>query len=190
VVIGFATVVNLGVSHWLARRARDLESAALGGDAAHLRTDAWTSLGVLGGLVLVKVTGETWIDPVVALCIAVAIVFTGLKVVSGSWRVLVDEALPDSETDAIRAAIESFADRGVVGYHKLRTRRAGSRRYVDLHVQFEAGTTLEGAHETAHALQDSISERLRNADVLIHLEPEDRVLPGTELRAGSSVSGD
>ena len=64
----------------------------------------------------------------------------------GSLRVLVDEALPDAELEAIRAQIESFADRGVVGYHQLRTRQAGARRYVDLHVQFRHGTSLEEAH--------------------------------------------
>jgi divalent metal cation (Fe/Co/Zn/Cd) transporter len=69
----------------------------------------------------------------------------------------------------------------VVGYHELRTRRAGSRRYVDLHVQFQAGTSLEDAHRTAHELQDTIAARLEGSDVLIHLEPEDRVRPGQEL---------
>ena len=138
---------------------------------------------MLVGLALVSITGATWIDPVVALLIAVAIVYTGLKVVAGSWRVLVDEALPDDETAAIRDAIESFGERGVAGYHELRTRRAGSRRYVDVHVQFRSGTTLEDAHAIAHELQDTIRDRLRGADVLIHLEPEDRVRPGEEIGA-------
>jgi ferrous-iron efflux pump FieF len=78
----------------------------------------------------------------------------------------------------------AFADRGVVGYHQLRTRRAGARRYVDLHVQFAGGTTLEEAHHTAHELQDEIHRSLNGADVLIHLEPEDRVRPGETLRTG------
>lgn len=69
----------------------------------------------------------------------------------------------------------------MAGYHNLRTRSAGSRRYVDLHVQFRTGTTLEEAHATAHALQADIERRLRNADVLIHLDPEDRVRPGQEV---------
>ena len=180
-VIGFAAAVNLVVSAYLYRRARETESAALEGDAAHLRTDAYTSLGVLVGLVLVKVTGETWIDPAVALVIAGAILVTGVRILRGSWRVLVDEALPTEEVDAIRECIEAFAGEGVLGYHNLRTRRAGARRYVDLHVQFRSGTSLEGAHETAHALQDRIGESLRGADVLIHLEPEDRLRPGTEV---------
>ena len=98
---------------------------------------------------------------------------------------LVDEALPDTELDAIRTTIEGFADRGVVGYHQLRTRRAGARRYVDLHVQFESGTSLEDAHGTAHALQDEIARRLPGGtDVLIHLEPADKVRPGSELEPG------
>jgi divalent metal cation (Fe/Co/Zn/Cd) transporter len=88
--------------------------------------------------------------------------------------------------DAIREAIEEFAPRGVVGYHELRTRKAGARRYIDLHVQFRAGTSLEDAHRTAHELQDRIASRLRNADVLIHLEPEDRVRPGEVLASVST----
>ena len=184
-VLAFSTVVNLGVSTWLYRQARETQSAALEGDAAHLRTDAYTSGGVLIGLALVQVTGAEWLDPAVALVIAGAIVVTGLRIVLRSWGVLVDEALPDPEIATIRAAIEEFADRGVVGYHQLRTRRAGARRYVDLHLQFSSGTSLEDAHGTAHALQDEIGRRLPGgADVLIHLEPADKVRPGAEL-AGS-----
>jgi divalent metal cation (Fe/Co/Zn/Cd) transporter len=86
--------------------------------------------------------------------------------------------------EAIRSSIAMFGDHGVVGYHELRTRRAGSRRYVDLHVQFREGTSLEAAHQIAHELQDMIGERLRGADVLIQLEPEDRVRPGEMLLTG------
>jgi len=181
-VVGFTVVVNLVVSTYLYRRAKATESPALAGDAAHLRTDAFTSLGVVVALTLVAITDEAWIDPAIALVIAVAIVVTGYRVVSGSWRVLVDEALPAEEMAAIQGAIEQFAGRGVVGYHKLRTRRAGPSRYIDVHLQFRAGTTLEDAHRIAHQLQDAIRGRLRGADVLIHLEPEDNLHPGTELR--------
>jgi cation diffusion facilitator family transporter len=180
-VVAFAIVVNLVVSTVISRNARATESPALEGDAAHLRTDALTSAGVLLALVLIKLTGAQWIDPVVALIVAATIVVTGLRLLTRSTRVLVDEALPAEEVASIRAAIAEFADRGVVGYHELRTRRAGSRRYVDLHVQFVRGTSLESAHRTAHELQDTIARRLRGSDVLIHLEPEDRVRPGEEL---------
>lgn len=181
-VIAFSVVANVGVSTFLARRARETDSPALEGDAAHLRTDAATSAAVLAGLVVVELTGAAWLDPVIALAVAAAIVYAGIRLLERASRVLVDEALPPDELDAVRDAIAQFAPRGVCGYHKLRARRAGSRRYVDLHVQFVRGTTLEAAHETAHRLQDAIRGRLRGADVLIHLEPEANVHPGTELR--------
>lgn len=180
-VIAFSVVANLVVSTVLARRARETDSPALEGDAAHLRTDAATSAAVLAGLVVVQITGWGWLDPVIALTVAAAIVYTGIKLLMRASRVLVDEALPPEELHAVHLAIEELSPRGVCGYHKLRARRAGSRRYVDLHVQFVAGTTLEAAHETAHELQDAIRARLRGADVLIHLEPEASVKPGDEL---------
>ena len=179
-VVAFSAVANLVVSATIGRTARATASPALEGDAAHLRTDAYTSMAVLAGLALVQLTGAEWLDPVVALLVAGAIVTAGVRLLMRSSRVLVDEALPEEERAAIRAEVVSFGDRGVVGYHKLRTRRAGARRYVDLHLQFEAGTTLEEAHEIAHAIQDAIAARLDGADVLIHLEPADRVRPGTE----------
>jgi cation diffusion facilitator family transporter len=182
-VVGLSMAVNLIVSAKISRTARRTDSPALEADAAHLRTDALTSAGVLVALLLVKITGAQWLDPAVALVVAASIVPTGVRLMLGSSRILVDEALPADEVAAIRGAIEEFAGRGVVGYHELRTRRAGSRRYVDLHVQFRDGTSLESAHQTAHELQQEIGRRLGGADVLIHLEPQDRVRPGEELSA-------
>jgi cation diffusion facilitator family transporter len=181
-VIGVSLAVNVTVSVRLARAAKRTGSPALAGDAAHLGTDALTSAAVLVGLVLVQVTGAEWIDPVVALAVAVVVVTTGVRLLTQSSRVLVDESLPPSEIEAIREAIEAVSASGVVGYHELRTRRAGSRRYVDLHIQFKAGTSLEDAHRVAHELQDLIGDHLAGStDVLIHLEPEDRVRPGEVL---------
>jgi len=180
-VIAVSIVINVAVSLYLVRRAREHESPALEGDAAHLLTDAATSVAVLIGLILVEVTGEEWLDAAVAIMVALVIVVTGVRLVARSGRVLVDEGLPVSEMEAIAATVRSFGPEGVAGFHKLRARRAGPRRHVDMHVQFRAGTTLEDAHRTAHDLQDAIAARVRNADVLIHLEPEDRVVPGTEI---------
>jgi cation diffusion facilitator family transporter len=180
-VVAVSLTVNLLVSWRLSRTARRTRSPALAGDAAHLGTDALTSAAVLVGLVLVELTGAQWIDPVVALLVAVVVVSTGVRLLAQSSRVLVDESLPPPEVEAIRQAIEALASQGVVGYHELRTRRAGARRYVDLHVQFRHGTSLEEAHRTAHELQDLIAARLEGSDVLIHLEPEDRVRPGEVL---------
>jgi cation diffusion facilitator family transporter len=183
-VVAVSIIVNFFVSRYLHRRADETQSVALEADATHLRTDMATSFGVLVGLALVSITGANWLDPAVALLIAAAIVREGAKILNRSSRVLVDESLPADELDAISAEIRAFGPQGVVGFHKLRARRAGARRYVDLHVQFVSGTTLEQAHETAHRLQDAIATRVPGADVLIHLEPEDRVRPGTEISAG------
>lgn len=180
-VVGGSVVVNLLVSGHLYRRAAEHDSPALEGDAAHLRTDAATSAAVLAGLVLVQVTGADWVDAAVALLVASVILVTGVRLVARSGRVLVDEGLPPEEMDAIAETVRGFGPAGVAGFHKLRARRAGHRRHVDMHVQFRAGTTLEDAHRAAHDLQDAIADRVRNADVLIHLEPEDRVQPGTEV---------
>ena len=180
-IIALTIVANLVVGSILARRARETRSVALEGDAAHLRTDAATSVAVLIGLALVELTGAAWLDPAVALLVAAAIVVAGFRLVTRSSRVLVDETLPDDELEAIRETVRAFGPRGVAGFHKLRGRHAGAYHHVDMHVQFRAGTTLEDAHATAHALQDAIAARLDNADVLIHLEPEDNVVPGTEV---------
>jgi cation diffusion facilitator family transporter len=188
VVVAFSLVANVIVSTVISRNARSTGSPALEGDAAHLRTDALTSLAVLIGLALVKITGAQWLDPVVALVVASTIVVTGVGLLMQSFRVLVDEALPGDEVALIREAVEEFGTEGVVGYHELRTRRAGSRRYVDLHIQFRRGTSLEDAHRTAHELQDVIAKRLGDADVLIHLEPEDRVRPGEVLASAEPQS--
>ena len=176
-VISFSAVANFAVSGYLGRQARLHDSPALEGDAAHLRTDAMTSLGVLAGLVLVEVTGEVAFDAIAALVVAVAIVIAGLRIVSRSSRVLVDEALPPGELDRIEGAIAAARAPEVAGYHKLRARRAGSRRHIDLHVQFRAGTSLERAHQLSHQLRDAISEELGVADVLIHVEPESSAHP-------------
>jgi cation diffusion facilitator family transporter len=172
-VIGFSAFVNFGISGYLYRQAKLTDSPALEGDAAHLRTDAFTSVGVLVALALVAITGVDELDAVAALVVAVAIVFAGVRLVSRSSRVLVDEALPEYELDRIASAVEGYGALEVLGYHKLRARRAGSHRYIDLHVQFARGTTLERAHQLSHELQNAIGRQVGGADVLIHLEPED-----------------
>jgi cation diffusion facilitator family transporter len=173
-VIGFSALANGGVSVFLRRQARRHRSPALAGDAAHLGTDALTSLGVLAGLVLVQITGANAIDSAVAIGVAVVIVFAGVRILRRSAAELVDEAPPPAEMDRIEEAIARArsASPEVVGYHKLRARTSGRRRYIDLHVQFRGGTSLERAHEIAHEMTDAIESDLGDAEVLIHLEPE------------------
>jgi cation diffusion facilitator family transporter len=161
-VIAVTIVVDVVVSTYLYRRARALDSPALEGDAAHLRADALTSIAVLVGLVLVEVTGETSFDSIAALVVAGFIVSTGIRLAMRSGRELMDEAPPPDELDRIERAIAASRPEQMAGYHKLRARRAGSRRHIDLHVQFRSGTTLEEAHRLAHRLRDSIAAEARD----------------------------
>jgi cation diffusion facilitator family transporter len=188
-VMGFSVVANLGVSTLLSRTARAHESSALAGDAAHLRTDALTSAGVLLGLAVVELTGNAAFDPITALIVAAAIVWAGIRIIRRSSGVLVDETLPDAELDRIEAAIASARTPEVAGYHKLRARRAGSRRHIDLHVQYRSGTSLERAHELAHQMRDSIEAEIAMAEVLIHVEPETSLREPKEGGAGPFRAG-
>lgn len=188
-VMGLSVVANLIVSTVLSRQAKLHESPALEGDAAHLRTDALTSLGVLAGLGLVEITGNAAFDSITALAVAAAIVVAGIRIVRRSSGVLVDETLPDDELDKIEAAIADARTPEVAGYHKLRARRAGSRRYIDLHVQYRSGTSLERAHELAHALRAEIEATIPHAEVMIHAEPETSLRDPKRARSGPFRAG-
>jgi cation diffusion facilitator family transporter len=171
-VIAVSIVVNIAVSAYLFRQARRHDSPALGSDAEHLRTDAMTSAGVLAGLVAIAVTGWEKLDAIIALVVAGAIVYAGLRILSRSSRVLVDEALPANELDIVRSVIATFPGPELSGFHKLRGRRAGSARYIDVHLQFRTGTSLERAHSIAHELQDTVRDRLPRSELLVHIEPQ------------------
>jgi cation diffusion facilitator family transporter len=188
-VMGFSVVANFAVSSVLSRQAHLHDSPALEGDAAHLRTDALTSVGVLVGLALVEITGKAAFDSITALVVAAAIVWAGLTIIRRSSGVLVDEALPAAEMDRIEAAIATARTPEVAGYHKLRARRAGKRRHIDFHVQYRSGTTLERAHELAHRMRDEIEAEIPQAEVLIHVEPETSLQAPDEAREGPYRAG-
>jgi cation diffusion facilitator family transporter len=188
-VMAFSMFANLGVSTMLSRTARRTDSPALEGDAAHLRTDALTSGGVLVGLALVQITGASAFDSITALVVAVAIVWAGIRIIRRSSGVLVDEALPEQEMDRVESALASARTPEVAGYHKLRGRRAGSRRWVDLHVQFRSGTSLEQAHRIAHRMRDEVEAEVPGAEVLIHVEPETSLRERDDAEAGPYRSG-
>lgn len=188
-VMGFSVLANLAVSTVLSRQARAHDSPALEGDAAHLRTDALTSAGVLAGLTLVELTGAVAFDSITALVVAAAIVVAGIRIIRRSSGVLVDEALPEAELDRIEAAIAAARSGEVAGYHKLRARRAGRHRHIDLHVQFRRGTSLEHAHELSHELRAAIEAAIPGAEVLIHVEPETSFQDPDRSRSGPFRAG-
>ena len=164
------TIVSKGYLYPVARRT---DSAALEADAAHLLTDVYTSLGVAGGLALVKITGYTFFDPLMAMIVAFLIMGTAWRLISRSTRVLLDEALPDDEIELVRAKVSEHRGELILGYHKLRTRRAGSKRHIDLHITVPDEMTVGDAHDAAEHIASDIAELLPHTEVLVHIEPSE-----------------
>jgi cation diffusion facilitator family transporter len=166
-----SAAVNTGLSLYLYPVARRTESAALRADAAHHLTDVYTSLGVAGGLALVRLTGETVFDPVLAIAVAGLIAWTAWQIVNASTRVLLDEALPTDELEIVRETVATHRGDLIVGYHKLRSRRAGSTRHIDLHITVDEMMTVGEAHSVAEHIESDIAARLPNTEILVHVEP-------------------
>lgn len=176
--LGIGVMLVSGVTNLIVSRrvlypvAQRTQSAALEADAAHLLTDVYTSFGVAFGLLLVKLTDWPYFDPIAAIAVAVLIIKTGYDLVMRSTRVLLDETLPDEELDEIRRCVREHRGEIIVGYHKLRARRAGSRRHVDLHVTVDEDLTVTEAHEVAMHITEDIRDCIPNTDVLVHVEPK------------------
>jgi cation diffusion facilitator family transporter len=170
VMLGTAGL-NLVVARRVARVGRETRSAALEAEAAHLRTDVATSLGAAAALVAVAVTDMAEFDQLVAVAIALFTAATGVRLISGGVRVLVDEAVPSEDVATIRAVLDAAEPHGVRGYHRLRARRSGSVRHIDLHLTVDETTSVGRAHEITDSIEAEIERRLPDADVVIHVEP-------------------
>lgn len=164
-----SAVVNWFVASYLFRVARKTDSLALEADAEHLRIDVWTSLGVVAGLALVACTGRAYFDPLVALAVALMMLTTSVRLILQASHPLLDAQLPAEEIESVRQVFRS--DSRVLGFHKLRTRKSGSHRHVDAHVQLEDSLTLLEAHDVTEDLEDQIRETLPNTSITLHTEP-------------------
>jgi cation diffusion facilitator family transporter len=165
-----ASLINLGVSVVLMRAARQYDSITLKANAHHLMTDVWTSAGVLVGVGAVALTGWLWLDPVVALAVAANIIWTGVRIVHASILGLMDTALPAAELAAITAVLERYAGDDVK-YHALRTRQAGPRRFVSVHVLVPGAWTVMQGHDLLERIEADMRAALPLVSVLTHLEP-------------------
>ncbi|HET9594961.1 MAG TPA: cation diffusion facilitator family transporter, partial [Anaeromyxobacteraceae bacterium] len=164
-----ASLVNLGVSLVLFRAGRRHRSIALEADAHHLLTDVWTSAGVLAGVGLVALTGWQRLDPLVAMAVAAQIVWTGVKIVRRSATGLLDAALPPDDQAALRAVLDRHAG-PELQFHAVRTRQAGMRRFVSLHVLVPGAWTVRQGHELVERLEEDVRAALPGTHVLTHLE--------------------
>ncbi|MFO1406669.1 MAG: cation diffusion facilitator family transporter [Steroidobacteraceae bacterium] len=165
-----ASAVNLGVALVLLRAARERHSVTLRANAHHLLTDVWTSAGVLAGVLLVALTGWERLDPLVALAVAANIVWTGWRIMAESVAGLMDASLPAGEIAAIERVLARYAGDGVE-FHALRSRRAGARRFVSVHVLVPPEWTVQRGHDLLERVEDDIRTAMPPVTVFTHLEP-------------------
>lgn len=170
VIMGVSAIMNLIVSTRLMRVAKRTDSVALEADALHLRTDVYTSAGVFIGLLLIKITGWAILDPIIALCVALMIIKASFDLTKEAFAPLVDVSLPEEEREIIAKILLLHGDE-FVEFHKLRTRKAGAERHIDLHLVVAKYTSVLDVHELCDVIEQEINEKLQGTHVLIHAEP-------------------
>ena len=169
-IIAVSIVTNVLVSRYLMRTAKQTDSLALEADAKHLTTDVLTMAGVLVGLVLARITGLDIFDPITALLVAMMIMKAAYDITKKSFAGLMDTRLPRDEEETIELVINDHIG-SLVSFHDMRTRKAGSQRFVELHLVLPHKVALEDAHTICDHLEDHIRGELPNVDLSIHTEP-------------------
>lgn len=170
VISAVASLVNGGVAIVLMRAGREYQSITLEADAKHLLTDVYTSAGIIAALVVVNATGWTWLDPVIGVVVSINILLSGVSLVRRSALGLMDTAI---STDAI-AQVETIFDRyrqQGVDFHALRTRDAGARQFVSVHVLVPAGWTVQRGHNLLEQIESDVRYALPRSHITTHLEP-------------------
>ena len=166
-----ASAINLIVARVLLREGQARRSITLEADAHHLMTDVWTSAGVIGGVAIAGFTGWSILDPLVAIVVALNIIWTGIRLVSRSVAGLMDAALPTQEQGLIEDVLEKYRKQGV-NFHALRTRQAAARRFVSVHMLVPGEWTVHDAHHVAEDFESDIREALGSVvTVFTHIEP-------------------
>jgi cation diffusion facilitator family transporter len=172
-VVSFvATLVNLGVALLLLRVGRKHNSITLEANAHHLMADVWTSVGVVAGVGLVVLTKWNWLDSVVALVVAANIVWTGVRIVRRSIAGLMDIALSAEDMATVRTVLQTYERTGIQ-FHALRSRQAGARKFISIHVLVPGGWTVQRGHELLDKIEADIRKALPDSEVFTHLESLD-----------------
>ena len=165
-----ASTINFFVSRVLLKAGKKYDSITLEADGKHLMTDVWTSIGVIGGVAAVAVTGWLRLDPIIALLVAVNIVWTAIGLLRRSVAGLMDASLPEDEQAAVVKVLDGYKSQGV-GYHALRTRQAAAQRFVSFHFLVPGSWTVQRGHEVLEQIENEICHVLPGATVTAHLEP-------------------
>lgn len=169
-----ATLINLAVGMVLIRVGKQRSSIAVEADGHHLLTDVWTSIGVVLGLLLVWFTGWTLLDPIMAILVALVILWTGFNLMWRSFDGLMDRSLPEEQIHLMRGTVQTFLN-AEMAFHALRTRQAGSRQFADFHLLVPGHTTVQEAHDLSNRIEAALNQLLPDLCITIHVEPiEDR----------------
>lgn len=169
-ISALASVINLGVARVLFGAGRRYHSITLEADAHHLMSDVWTSVGVIVGVGAAAATGWDVLDPIIAIAVALNVVRTGVGLLRRSMLGLLDTALPEPERRSIAAVLAAHTGDGVQ-FHALRTRQAGARRFVSLHVLVPGEWTVQRGHDYLERLEEELRGAVPNSTVFTHLEP-------------------
>lgn len=166
-----ASLINFFVARIILNAGRTSRSITLEADAHHLMTDVWTSVGVIGGVAIGGFTGWNTLDPIVAILVALNIIWTGFQLVRRSVSGLMDEALPESDQEKIRDVMAKYRDKGM-DFHALRTRQAAARGFMSVHILVPGDWTVHDAHHIAEDFESDVREALGGVvTVFTHLEP-------------------
>lgn len=165
-----ASLINLGVARLLLKAGREHQSITLEADAHHLMTDVWTSVGVITGVGLVALSGLNWLDPAIALLVAANIIWTGWQLMRRSASGLMDVALPAESQTKIQTVLERYAQHQI-SYHALRTRQAGRRSFISLHVLVPGSWSVQQAHDWAEKIEKDLRDAVPGSHIATHLEP-------------------
>jgi cation diffusion facilitator family transporter len=168
VVMFISAIVNTIVSRKLYKVARETKSVALEADALHLKTDVYTSLGVAVGLGLIMMTGINWLDPIVAILVALFIIKESYVLLSKAFTPLIDSAWGLDEIEGLERKLNEMA----VNYHDLRTRVAGNYRFIDIHVEIPKEESVGSAHNYCDMIENELTSLYDNLTVTIHVEPK------------------
>lgn len=169
-VMAVSAMANYFVSRHLLNVAAKTDSVALEADALHLRTDVYTSAGVLGGLIAIKLTGITLLDPIIAIVVALMIIKAAWDLTRTAFFHILDVKLPDNEEALIHDVMERYRGR-FIEYHKLRTRKSGHVRHIDMHLVVPKQMTVEAGHALTHQITADIEKSLSHSIILVHIEP-------------------
>jgi cation diffusion facilitator family transporter len=167
IIMLISAIINIIVSGKLYKVARQTKSVALEADALHLKTDVYTSLGVAVGLGLIMLTGINWLDPVIAILVALFIIRESYILLRKAFTPLLDEAWENKEIDDLEKTLNDLK----VNYHELRTRIAGNYRFIDLHIDMPKDLSVENAHKYCDMIEEELITRFENLSVTIHVEP-------------------